>query len=127
MIQTTNEKANKAYLALEHITAQPFLLRDARNLMMLKNALKPEADFHNQESQKLFLRYSVQIKDGKVTFDTTEDRDEFDKRWAEMDELEVNLDMNPVVIRLGEYRGPTNVVISPNDLADLAGFVDVID
>lgn len=112
---------NKAYNALGRLANMQLPVRDARNIYMLSKQLDNAYNFELEQEKKLIDKYhGVFTNDGGVTFASKEDGDNFGKALAELNNLDVDVDFDPVVISceaMGDQR------ISPFDVACLDGFV----
>ena len=112
---------NKAYSALSRLANMQLPVRDSRNLYMLSKQLDNAYNFELEQEKKLIEKYhGVFTKDGGVTFANSDDSNGFGAELKELNNLEVEVEFDPVVIdcdAMGDQR------ISPFDVACLDGFV----
>lgn len=112
---------NKAYSALSRLANMQLPVRDSRNLYMLSKQLDDAYNFELEQEKKLIEKYhGVFTKDGGVTFANSDDANGFGAELKELNNLEVEVEFDPVVIdcdAMGDQR------ISPFDVACLDGFV----
>lgn len=127
-MQMKHEQLIKAFNALERLCQLPFHLRDARNLMLLHQALMGEAEFHNNELEKLIRRYNPTGSAGKnLQFSCPEDRDAFDQAYTELSEMDVLFNQEKIRINIRDYGNNPDLRITPEDLIALDGIVEFID
>lgn len=112
---------NKAYSALGRLANMQMPVRDARNLYMLSKQLDDAYNFELEQERKLIEKYNgVLTGDGGVTFPNNDEAKKFGEELAELNNLDVEVDFDPVVI-------PCDVMdeqrVSPFDIACLDGFV----
>lgn len=112
---------NKAYSALGRLANMPLPVRVARDLYMLSKQLDDSYNFELEQEKKLIAKYNgVFTNDGGVTFANSEDANAFGEELTELNNLEVDVEFDPVVIdcdAMGDQK------ISPFDIACLDGFV----
>lgn len=78
-----------AYKATENLAAQRIPLPVAYKLFKLREKLKKVYDFRVEEEQKLFQEFHPTFEeDGKLRFETVEEREQFDERMAALNEME---------------------------------------
>lgn len=128
MIHTTHGKAIEVYKILENIRNEPFRIEDSRALMLLQTKLDIEAKFHDTKVREILDHYHPQYVDGSYQFATAEDKESFEKAFNELQSLEIDLDVEPVIISVGKYVGQINgIFISLSNLKMLDGFVEAVE
>lgn len=112
---------NKAYNALGRLANMQLPVRDSRNLYMLSKQLDDAYSFEVEQEKKLIEKYNgVLTGDGGVTFPSNDEAKKFSEDLAELNNLEVDVEFDPVVISCDAMDGQR---ISPFDVACLDGFV----
>lgn len=125
-MKTTQKAAVNAYNALTEIGKQPFPIRDALNLMILRKKLETAMEFQMQEEQKLVDEYHPTIEGGKISMPydkkdeaVKERAKEFFQKLSNLNKMEIEVDADPAPVNI-----PDNVEIKPETLLALDGFVD---
>lgn len=112
---------NKAYNALGRLADMQLPVRDSRNLYMLSKQLGDAYDFALQQEKKLIEKYNgVLTGDGGITFSNSDEMKKFSEELAELNNLEIDVEFDPVIISCDAMEGQR---ISPSDIACLDGFV----
>ena len=112
---------NKAYSALGRLANMQLPVRDSRNLYMLSRQLEDAYSFELKQEKKLVEKYHGIIDNGGgVTFPNSDEAKKFGEEIAELNNLEVEIDFDPVVISCDSIEDQR---ISPYDIACLDGFV----
>ena len=112
---------NKAYSALGRLANMQLPVRDSRNLYMLSKQLDNAYNFELEQEKKLIEKYhGVLTGDGGVTFPNSDETKKFGEELAELNNLEVEVEFDPVVISCDAMEDQR---ISPFDVACLDGFV----
>lgn len=125
-MKTTQKKAVNAYNALTEIGKQPFPIRDALNLLVLRKKLETAMEFQLQEEQKLIDEYQPTVDGGKITMPYDEKDEavqarakEFFRKLADLNQMEIEIDADPAPVGI-----PDGVIIKPETLAALDGFIE---
>ncbi len=112
---------NRAYNALGRMANMQLPVRDSRNLYMLSKQLDDAYSFEVEQEKKLIEKYNgVLAGDGRVTFPNDDEAKKFSEELAELNDLEVDVEFDPVIISCDAMREQR---ISPFDVACLDGFV----
>ncbi len=112
---------NNACNALGRLSNIQLRMRDSRNLYMLSKQLEDAYNFEVEQEKKLIEKYHGEItQGGLVHFPTPTDGDGFKKEIAELNNLDVEVDFDPVTINCD---GLDDQLITPHDIACLDGFV----
>lgn len=125
-MKTTQKAAVNAYNALTEIGKQPFPIRDALSLLVMRKKLETAVEFQLQEEQKLVDEFHPTIDGGKISMPYDEKDEtvkarakEFFQKLADLNGLEVEVDADPAPVSI-----PEGVTIRPDTLAALDGFID---
>lgn len=121
MMKTTQRKALKAYIALLELMKMSFQLTDGLKIMKLKKAMDYIYEFQVQEENKLAEEFQPEMRDGKYTFVNDPDSArEFQARLNEIGNMEIELEVQPINIRIAGNEG---IRLAPETLLALDDFV----
>ena len=120
-VQITNGKLIKAHDALADLKGQTVSSpAKARKIWNLWKQAEAAMAFHVEEERKLIEKHHAHVsEDGRVLFDTLEDREGYLKEWNELTGLPVEEKVVPVVLDDGD-----NIRISAEAMDALRGLVD---
>lgn len=117
----TQNKVNKAYPALMRLSELRLPVKKARGLYTLIKKTEEHFQFAVNEERKYITESNgIENEDGTITFKSPEQFAQFQEKMAELKELAIEWDIEPVVLtekELGEQ------VISTSDIYNLEGFV----
>lgn len=117
-------QANKAYGALNKIANQQLPVRDSYNIYMLLKSLEPVYRFELEQERRLVQKYGGEVgSNGSVRIPDRDDANRFKEEIEELNNLEIDLDIKPVVINCDALN---DLRISPYDVSCLEGFVDFV-
>lgn len=112
-----------AHQALMNLNRQQLSLSSAYNIHKMMKQTQKAWDFQVEQEQKLFEKYQPKSeKNGSLEFATKEDEKEFTEYLKELSNMESDVEIMPISIRLAE-----NVKISPSDIEALGGFVEFVE
>lgn len=115
----THKQAIEAYKTIERLSTQPLPVKGAYALHRLKRRLTPEWEFQLQRENRLLDELKPESVEGtNVRFKTPEDAATWRAQMAELDEMELDYDIEPVRVNLGE-----DARITLEDIDMLDGFV----
>lgn len=116
-----------AYNTIVRIGDQPVPLSTGLKLFNLKKQLEPQFEFQTESEDKILGQYSpqkaIRASNGKfiLSFETPEIAAEAQKLLKELEEMEVNLEIIPIMI--SESDGLTLTI---NDIDALSPFVEFV-
>lgn len=117
----TQNNINKAYPALIRLSELRLPVKKARSLYTLIKKTEDHFQFAIAEERKyLNDAGGIENEDGTITFKTPEQFAQFQDRMAELKELIIEWDFQPVILTENEIGDQT---ISPSDIYNLEGFV----
>lgn len=112
---------NRAFGALGRLANMQLPVRDSRNVYMLSKRLENAYNFELEQEKKLIEKYHGTLSnDGGVVFQNSEDAAGFNAELAELNNLDVEVEFDPVVINCDAMDDQR---ITPFDIACLDGFV----
>lgn len=121
MIKTTMGKVIGAYVALSRVRNK-VKGRTALDLFLLKSALQPSVDFASEEDQKLVMEHGGAVTQaGMVIIADKGKRAEFQKARDELNNMDCEIDTDPVCVDLEK-----NPDITMEDIEQLTGFVEFV-
>lgn len=107
--------------ALAKLGEEKLTPRVLYRLDKLMQKLEKEIDFYNKQRDELVTSIGEHVKDAEYRI-PAEKRDEFEKRLREIDDIDVEGEVRPVVIPTSE-----NITLTYNDFRLLRGFVELAD
>lgn len=120
MIKTTHGKMVAAYNALIRIRQKAKGL-DAKNMFHLKTAMREHFEFYaEQERNNIEELGGTLTEDGMILIPDKEKRKEYGVKKKELDEMECEIEADPVMIDLN-----ANPYLTLEDMESLEGFVIV--
>jgi hypothetical protein len=123
-MKLTQERAVKAYEAIEKFCEMKFSLVDSWRLMQMKDALKRAYDFQVEKEEELLKDKHYRIENGRAVFETEEEYKEFETERDKINKTEIDIFAD--VILVGAIDSDS-VKITPNELSkcikDLEGIV----
>ena len=132
MIHTTHGKAITAYKTLGEIWTKGFLPSELRAMIYLRDQLNPEVQFHDMKLSELIQKYNPKrLENGTLQFDLPEDAEAFKKDIDEIQNMEIDIDADPVIIDTEKHTAAALVnkedtMISPDQVDRLAGFMELV-
>ena len=113
---------NKAYAALSRLANMQMPIRDAYNLYMLTEQIKPAYNFELEQERKLIEKYggTLDQETGAFIFKDKETTEAFRGEIMELNNLDVDVEFSVVTIAM-ESLGAQK--ITPVDIMCLEGFV----
>lgn len=107
--------------ALAKLGEEKLTPRVLYRLDKLMQKLEKEIDFYNKQRDELVTSIGEHVKDAEYRI-PAEKREEFEKRLREIDDIDVDGEVSPVVIPTSE-----NITLTYNDFRLLRGFVELAD
>lgn len=105
--------------ALKKLGSQDLPLKILYRVFRVLKKLDENFDFYNKRREEITVKYCVLRGDKYIPRDDC--RDEYDMKFAELLNMDVELDdIEPVIIPMSE-----NLVLSYNDLVSLEAFVQI--
>ena len=112
---------SRAYKTIGKMINMQLPVRTALDIYMMSKKMEDACNFALDQERKLIEKHGgVFMDDGSVDFGTTENADGFRKEIAELNELDIELDIKPVEIQCSSFEEQT---LSPFDIACLDGFI----
>ena len=116
---------NSAYEALVSLASFKLPAKTSYNIWKIAKKIEESHSFYEQQKLKYIESHNGTIStDGRVTFNSADDENLFVKDMNDLINLDVELDIHPVVVSLDDFG---NQSISMKDIARLDGFVEFID
>ena len=116
-------KVIKLHQVIEKLSKQDLPLPESYKLFKLRKQLQPAIDFRMEQEEKLFEKHRiVEQKGGSVRFATTEDAAAVEKALKEMAEMEIDVDITPITLRMID-----TITISAEELEALEGVIEWSD
>lgn len=110
-----------AYNTLGKLSTMQFPAQVSYEIYMLMKKLESTYKFAIEFERKLVGKYNGTIAmDGLITFPNQEDTIKFRDELTEANEIEVNIDFEPVVVSYAAFGEQT---VTPMDIANLSGFL----
>lgn len=117
----TQHEVNKAYPALMRLSESRLPVKKARGLYEVTKKAEEHFQFAIAEERKYIVEFNGQERpDGTVSFASPEDFAKYQEKMTELNTLEVEWDIEPVVLTEAEIGEQP---ISPADIHSLEGFV----
>ena len=118
------KEAIDAYGAILRLSEIALPLQDAYKIFCLRRKIEPIYQFEVEREKALLGELNgALMPDGSVQFKNTEDCVEFKNKVAELNDMEVEADFEPIQIKI-ENLG--KVEIKPADISRLCGFVEFV-
>lgn len=121
-------KINNACKALEHLLKLQLPYPTIREMLRLRNLLRPEAEMYAQEEEKLIYQYgkkrkngTPEIENGRVKFDSMEQMEKYKDRINELRSMEIDLPLSLIKIKEKEIGQQP---ISMECIDNLEGFIE---
>lgn len=116
---------NRAYSALNKLANMQMPIRDAYNLYLLSERIKPAYNFELEQEKKLIEKYAGVLNQntGAIAFQDDESAASFQREMAALNSFDVDIEVNPVVISMDSL---VEQKIAPIDIMCLDGFVTFI-
>lgn len=116
---------NSAYEALVSLAGFKLPVKTSYNIWKVAKKIEEAHSFYEQQKLKYINSHNGVISsDGRVTFNSNNDENLFIKDMNDLINLDIELDICPVVVNLDDFG---NQSISITDIARLDGFVEFID
>ena len=118
-------KINQAYIALTRLSEMKLPIKAAYGVYVLTKQLSTPYEFSLQQEKGLIEKYHGNIqKDGMISFQSSEDTNNFQKELIELNNFEQEIEIKPVTINISDLNGQS---IIPSDIISLEGFVNFVD
>lgn len=112
---------NRAYAALSRLLNIPLPASEAYGVYMLAKKLESNYTFELEQQKKMVEKYDGTInEDGSIVFTNKENSINFQQEIDELANIEVVLDIDPIVVECAHLDGHK---ITPIDMYNLDGFV----
>lgn len=114
----------EAYKTLKKMANIPMDITTSFKLMKLKKRLEEYYQFEEQEEMKMFNEFHGElINDGRsMQFPTQEDANAFSKKWQELKDMEVEIEIEPIPVMLDQ-----DIRLTIQDMEALDGFIQFIE
>lgn len=117
----TQYSVNKAYPALMHLSEFRLPIKKARSIYELTKEASNHFQFAVSEERKYISEFGgKENPDGTISFETQEGFGKYQEKIIELNELEIEWDVEPVVLNENDIKEQG---ISPADIHALEGFV----
>lgn len=114
-------KLVNGYKAIERLYANKLPMQDAFRIYNLKSTIKEIYNFQMEQELKIIAENHGERKEnGDLSFPTELDFARFRDAILELNEVELDVQVEPVVLRMDHIQ---NIEISPADIEALEGFV----
>ena len=118
------KEAIEAYGAILRLSDISLPLRDAYNVFCLRRKLEPIYQFEMERERKLLEELHGEITpDGSLRFDNVEAYMEFNKKVAEMSDMEIDDEHEVIQIKIDDLK---NAEMKAADINRLYGFVEFV-
>lgn len=115
------EKINRAFPSLTKLRDMNLPINKARAIYRLYVAAEEAYNFAFNEEQKYLNEFNgTLVEDGGINFKTPEDCSAFQKRFDELINSEIGLEIEPVTL---SDKDVGNQMLTPGDIYNLEGFV----
>lgn len=121
-------KINNACKALEHMLKLQLPYPTIREMLRLRNLLRPEAEMYAQEEEKLIYQYgkkhkngTPEIQNGRIKFDSTEQMEKYKDQINKLRSMEIDLPLSLIKITEKEIG---QQLISMECIDNLEGFIE---
>ena len=117
----TQLNINKAYPALIKLGDYKLPVKKAYEIYKLIKIIDDKYKFAVEEEKKYIKQFNGKINaDGSVSFENAESFGQFQERLAELNEMQLDINVSAVVLNEADLGNQT---ISPTDIFNLEGFV----
>lgn len=112
---------NAAYNVMRRLANLQLPVKRAYELYMLIKQIEPMREFAVTRGKALLEKYHGTLKsDGEFVFPTKDDAQAFGKELNELNNMEVDVNVTPVVM---SYDDMSEYTLSPAEIASIDGFV----
>lgn len=112
----------EAYKTLSSMGTANVPMKIAYQIFMLKKKQEPIFSFRVDQERELLRRFGGTVKeDGSLQFKGIDDAVQFDEAISELNDLEADVEVEPISISLDQM---ANVTMKPNDIEHLEGFIN---
>ena len=112
---------NKSYNALVRLSQVRLPIKTAFSVYQLVKKIEEPYKFALEEEKKLINKYNAEVKEnGIISFSSAEDKDSFQNELQELNQLDHDIEIEPIVIKIEDLGEQT---ITPSDIFALEGFV----
>lgn len=116
-------KIVNAYKALRELEQEKMPMKTAYKLYKLRKQLEKGFDFQREQEEKLLEDFGAKVLDGGlVQFQTVDDRKAYEAQIAELNDMESDVEVNPVDMGLTD-----EVSITPDAIEALEGIVNFLE
>ena len=113
---------NKSYNALVRLSQVRLPIKTAFSVYQLVKKMEEPYKFALEEEKKLINKYNAEVKEnGIISFSSAEDKDSFQNELQELNQLDHDIEIEPIVIKIEDLSEQT---ITPSDILALEGFVE---
>ena len=113
---------NKSYNALVRLSQVRLPIKIAFSVYQLVKKMEEPYKFALEEEKKLINKYNAEVKEnGIISFSSAEDKDSFQNELQELNQLDHDIEIEPIVIKMEDLGEQT---ITPSDIFALEGFVE---
>lgn len=113
---------NKSYNALVRLSQVRLPIKTAFSVYQLVKKIEEPYKFALEEEKKLINKYNAEVKEnGIISFSSAEDKDSFQNELQELNQLDHDIEIEPIVIKIEDLGEQT---ITPSDIFALEGFVE---
>lgn len=113
---------NKSYNALVRLSQMRLPIKTAFSVYQLVKKIEEPYKFALEEEKKLINKYNAEVKEnGIISFSSAEDKDSFQNELQELNQLDHDIEIEPLVIKIEDLGEQT---ITPSDIFALEGFVE---
>ena len=113
---------NKSYNALVRLSQVRLPIKTAFSVYQLVKKIEEPYKFALEEEKKLINKYNAEVKEnGIISFSSAEDKDSFQNELQELNQLNHDIEIEPIVIKIEDLGEQT---ITPSDILALEGFVE---
>ena len=97
-------------------------IKTAFSVYQLVKKIEEPYKFALEEEKKLINKYNAEVKEnGIISFSSAEDKDSFQNELQELNQLDHDIEIEPLVIKIEDLGEQT---ITPSDIFALEGFVE---
>ena len=117
------EKIYQAYSIIAFLRNSNHTPEAAYKLFKLNRLLKPIYEFQLEQRRDLFKSIKPKkVEGGEITFETAEERKDFEARMKEIGDLEADIEIKPVHIALSKLNPEAKLY--PDDFEILDGIIE---
>lgn len=118
-MKVTHGRIANVYRAIMNISNNPLPVASSMAIYHMKNSIKEYVDFGTNYAVRTANEIGADVdENGHVNFKSAKMRGDFLKKMSELDNTEVDIDIKPVTVKIFP-----EMVISPNDIEILEGFI----